>query len=239
MHYLPLAAPFFFALFLFYVSLLVLIELRILRYTYEKLGVDHRYIFSLLLLSLLGSYINIPIFQLPPEQLVTPRIVDFFGMQYVIPAVAERPGTIIAVNLGGAVIPVILSIYLVVRNGLYLRSALAVGIVTVAVHLMAYPVQGVGIAEPIFIPPLVTAVVALAISRDHAAPLAYIAGSMGTLIGADLLNLQRIQGLGAPIASIGGAGKFDGIFLTGLIAVLIASLMSRKREASRSLDSTA
>jgi uncharacterized membrane protein len=76
--------------------------------------------------------------------------------------------------------------------------------------------------------------VALVISREHAAPLAYIAGSLGTLIGADLLNIHKIHGLGAPVASIGGAGKFDGIFLTGLIALLLASLMSRKREDSRS-----
>ncbi len=238
MHYIPLAAPFFIALFLFFVSIVVLIELRILGYTYEKVGVDRHYIFALLLLSFLGSYINIPIAQLPPEQMLTPRIIDFFGMQYVVPAMTERPGTVIAVNLGGAVIPVILSIYLIVRNRLYLRSVLAVGIVTVTVHLMAYPVQGVGIAEPMFIPPLVTAVVALAISPRHAAPLAYIAGSLGTLIGADLLNLHKIHGLGAPVASIGGAGKFDGIFLTGLIAVLLATLVSRKHEVSRSLNST-
>jgi len=238
MHYIPLTVPFFFALFLFYVSVLVLIELRILRYTYEKVGVGSRYIFFLLLLSFLGSYVNIPIVQLPPEKLLTPRIVNFFGMRYVIPVVAESPGTIIAVNLGGAVIPTILSVYLIVKNRLYLRSVLAIGIVTIAVHLMAYPVPGVGIAEPMFIPPVVTAIVALAISRDHAAPLAYIAGSLGTLIGADLLNLHRIHGLGAPIASIGGAGKFDGIFLTGLIAVLLASLMSRKHKASRSPGST-
>ncbi len=233
MHYIPLAVPFFFALFLFFVFLVVLIELRILEYTYEKLGVDRRFLFFLLLLSYMGSYINIPVTQLPPEQMLTPRIIDFFGMQYVIPAATERPGTVIAVNLGGAVIPVILSIYLVARNKLYLRSVLAVGIVTAAVHTMAYPVPGVGIAEPMFIPPLVTAVVALVISREHAAPLAYIAGSLGTLIGADLLNIHKIHGLGAPVASIGGAGKFDGIFLTGLIAVLLASLMSRKREDSR------
>jgi hypothetical protein len=47
---------------------------------------------------------------------------------------------------------------------------------------------------------------------------------MGTLIGADLLNLGAIQGLGAPVASIGGAGTFDGIFLTAILAVLIAGL---------------
>ena len=60
--------------------------------------------------------------------------------------------------------------------------------------------------------------------REQAAPLAYIGGSLGTLIGADLLNLGNIRGLGAPVASIGGAGTFDGIFLIGIVAVLIASL---------------
>ena len=239
MHYIPLAVPFFFALFLFFVFVVVLIELRIIEYTYETVGVDRRYIFFLLLLSYAGSYINIPVAQLPPEPMLSPRIIDFFGMQYVIPAATERPGTVIAVNLGGAVVPVILSIYLVARNQLYLRSVLAIGIVTAVVHVMAYPVPGVGIAEPMFIPPLVTAVVALGISREHAAPLAYIAGSIGTLIGADLLNLDRIRGLGAPVASIGGAGKFDGIFLTGLIAVLLASLIRRKQKVSRSRNSTA
>ena len=238
MHYIPLSAPFFIALLLFFAAIVVLIELRILEYTYETVGIDRRYIFFLLLFSFLGSYINIPIVQLPPERLLTHRVIDFFGMQYVIPEMTERPGTVVAINLGGAVIPVILSVYLIVRNKIYLASVLAVGIVTAAVHIMAHPVPGVGIAEPMFIPPLVTAVVALSVSRRHAAPLAYIAGSLGTLIGADLLNLHRIRGLGAPVASIGGAGKFDGIFLTGLIAVLLASLASRKRGVSRSPYST-
>jgi len=64
--------------------------------------------------------------------------------------------------------------------------------------------------------------VALFLSLRRAAPLAYIGGSMGTLLGADLLNLGRVQHLGAPVASIGGAGTFDGIFVTGVLAVLIA-----------------
>ncbi len=53
-------------------------------------------------------------------------------------------------------------------------------------------------------------------------------GSLGVLIGADLLNLGKLQGLGAPVASIGGAGTFDGIFVTGLIAVLLAGLTGRR-----------
>ena len=87
---------------------------------------------------------------------------------------------------------------------------------------MAQPIRGVGISVPMFIPPLVAAVSAMVLSWRQAPPLAYIAGSMGTLIGADLLNLGKIQGLGAPIASIGGAGTYDGIFLTGIIAVLLS-----------------
>ena len=51
--------------------------------------------------------------------------------------------------------------------------------------------------------------------------LAYICGVLGVLIGADLLNLNKIKKLGAPTASIGGAGTFDGIFLTGVLAVLL------------------
>ncbi len=234
MHYIPLAAPFFIALFVFFLVMVFLVELRIVQYAYERVGVGQRHMLALLLLSFLGSSVNIPVAQLPPEPLYADRVMEFFGMRYMIPGPVERQGTIIAVNVGGAVIPVILSAYLVVKNRLYGASVAAVAIVTVAVHIMAYPVPGVGIAEPIFIPPVVTAVAALLISREKAAPLAYVAGSLGTLIGADLLNLSRIQGLGAPVASIGGAGKFDGIFLTGLIAVLLASLVAPKRPPSRS-----
>jgi uncharacterized membrane protein len=90
--------------------------------------------------------------------------------------------------------------------------------------MMATPVPGVGIAVPILGPPIAAAITALFISWRHAAALAYAGGSLGTLIGADLLNLSNIEGLGAPVASIGGAGTFDGIFLAGIIAVLIASL---------------
>src|SRR6516165_3158659 len=86
-------------------------------------------------------------------------------------------------------------------------------------------------AVPVFVPVLVTAIVAVIMSREESAPLAYIAGSLGTLIGADLTNLGKVRGLGAPVASIGGAGTFDGIFLTGILAVLLASLYARPRAA--------
>jgi uncharacterized membrane protein len=72
------------------------------------------------------------------------------------------------------------------------------------------------------VPPIVAAGVALLLAFRRAPPVAYVAGSMGTLIGADLLNLGQITRLGAPVVSIGGAGTFDGVFLTGILAGLLA-----------------
>jgi uncharacterized membrane protein len=228
MHYFPITFPFLLVLFFVFLFLLILIEVGVLSYAFQRMGINRNYVFIFLFLSLFGSYVNIPVYQLPPEKVLSGGQVTFFGMRYVIPLVNNWPGTLIAVNLGGAVIPVILSLYLVFKNRLYYQSLLGVGLVTVIVHLLAYPVQGMGIAEPVFIPPLVAVIAALILSRAYAPALAYISGSLGTLIGADLLNLGKLRGLGAPVASIGGAGTFDGIFLTGILAVLLASLMTRK-----------
>lgn len=233
MNYFPHTLLFLFGLFLLFSVVVLLIELRIVRYAYERIGVSQRFMLILLLLSFLGSYVNIAVARLPPETMYAPGIVQHFGVPYVVPVPTASAGTIIALNVGGAIVPTLLSLYLVVKNRFYGKALVATGIVTIIVHLVAQPVPGVGITEPVFVPPLATAIVAFVISPARAAPLAYVAGSLGTLIGADLLNLGKIAGLGAPIASIGGAGKFDGIFLTGLIAVLLAGLVSPKRRGSR------
>lgn len=232
MHYIPLALPFFLILSFIFLFLVVLIEIGVLQYAYEKIGIHRRHVFAVLFLSLFGSYVNIPIAHLPAEHLHSGEVVTFYGMRYIVPVVRNWPGTLVAINLGGALIPTVLSLYLLVKNRLYGQGLLAVAIVSMVVHLMAHPVRGVGIAEPTFIPPLVATGVALLLSRRYAPSLAYIAGSLGTLIGGDLLNLGKIEGLGVPVASIGGAGTFDGIFMTGILAVLLASIMSGKRTAS-------
>jgi uncharacterized membrane protein len=134
------------------------------------------------------------------------------------------------VNLGGAVIPTLVSLYLLIRYELWVKAMVAVAAVAAVLHWMATPVPGLGIAVPVFAPALATAIVAILLGRERAAPLAYIAGSLGALIGADLLNLGSIGALGAPIASIGGAGTFDGIFLTGIVAVLLANFYTPPRE---------
>jgi uncharacterized membrane protein len=219
MHYLPIA-PAFFAI-LVGIFFIVLI-LRSVSYAYESLGVSHHAAMWLLLASLLGSFFNIPIAELRPEEVMSNRVINFFGMRYEVPLVSDLHGTIIAVNVGGAVIPTLMSIYLLIKYQLWVKGLVATAIVAFVVHWMASPVSGLGIAVPVFVPVIATAIVAMVMSRQLAAPLAYIGGSLGTLIGADLTNLDKVRGLGAPIASIGGAGTFDGVFLTGILAVLLA-----------------
>ena len=226
MNYLPIV-PAFFAI-LVGVFFIVLI-LRSVSYAYESLGVSHHAAMWLLFASLLGSFFNIPIAELPPEQVMTNQVVDFFGMRYQVPVVSHWQGTVIAINVGGAVIPTLVSIYLLLKNQLWVKGLVATTIVAVILHWTASPVPGLGIAVPVFVPALATAIVAMLMSRQYAAPLAYIAGSLGTLIGADLTNLDKVRGLGVPVASIGGAGTFDGIFLTGILAVLLATFYAPRR----------
>jgi uncharacterized membrane protein len=228
-HYLPMTPGLFSVLVVLFAALIIIVQLRILRYAYMRLGVSPGAALFLLFGSLIGSYFNIPITVLPGATVQSGQIVDFYGMQYVVPYVTSWPGTVLAVNVGGAVIPTVMSAYLVLRYQLWLRAALVTLAVALVMHSMATPVPGIGIAVPVFAPVATTAILAFILSREYAAPLAYIGGSMGTLVGADLLNLGNIGGLGAPVASIGGAGTFDGIFLTGILAVLLAGIASPSR----------
>ena len=99
-------------------------------------------------------------------------------------------------------------------------------IATLLVSAVSYfasrPIPGLGIGIPVLVAPLTAAIIALVIGQEHSAPLAYVAGTMGVLIGADILRLKDIQKMGTPIASIGGAGTFDGIFITGIVAAILA-----------------
>ena len=225
-HYFPLGvglAGLFVALLL---GLVLLIEIGLLGRAYSALGLNPRVATLVLFGSLLGSYINLPLVRLPDERVVSREVVEVFGVPFLAPVEVDWPGTILAINVGGAVIPILLSLYLIMRYNLWAFGALATAIVAFVVHRMATPVPGVGISVPTIAPPLLAAGVALLLSRRLAAPIAYVGGSLGVLIGADLLNLGQLRSLGAPVASIGGAGTFDGIFLTGVIAVLLASLVA-------------
>jgi uncharacterized membrane protein len=152
LHYLPLTPTFFSILVGVLVALVILIQLGVLRYAYARVGISARAALLLLFGSLLGSYINIPVVALPEQQIMSGREIAYFGMHYVVPVVVDWPGTIIAVNVGGALIPGLVSIYLLFKKRLWGVGLLATAGVAAVCHFLADPVPGVGIALPVLVP---------------------------------------------------------------------------------------
>ena len=221
--YWPLALPLVLAGVLAVLVLFALLQVGIFSYALGQLGIDPAQAMLVLLASLAGSVVNIPVARLRSNVVQMRHLVTVFGMRYVVPMLRSTKTTV-AVNVGGAVVPVALSAYLIAHDHLGWLTLLAVIIVAAAVHAIARPVPGLGIAVPTLLPGVFAAAVALVIHPAAVAALAYVAGTLGTLIGADLLNLRKTPKLGAPVVSIGGAGTFDGVFVTGIIAVLLAAL---------------
>jgi len=222
----PLASVFMAILFAFTLLFFFMVEFNVIALAFLKIGIPARYVFSALFAILLGSFVNIPVKKIHGSTVVKePAAVTFYGFKYVIPR-TKRNVTVVAVNLGGAVFPIIISGYLLLKTGLYFRSLVGVLFMTAACYRLARPIDGVGIALPFFMPPLLAALLSVMIDHNHAPVIAYVSGTLGTLIGADLLNLKQIGKMNAPVASIGGAGTFDGIFLTGILAVLLSTFLS-------------
>jgi uncharacterized membrane protein len=138
-----------------------------------------------------------------------------------------RTYTVIAVNVGGCLIPLLIAVYEIVRimnhgPGTVL-TVLVITTLNVGVcYWLARPVPNLGITLPMLVPPLVAALSSLLLLPQFAPPIAFVAGVLGPLIGADLLHLDEVERLQTGVASIGGAGTFDGIVLSGMLAALLA-----------------
>jgi uncharacterized membrane protein len=217
----PLALPALLLLGLLLAVLVVLVEIRVLAYAYRKIGVHPRYVFTVLVLTLLGSQVNVPLYSVTSRQTVRAPLPRPYGWPHRIPRAVRAATTVVAVNVGGALIPALVSLYLFVRARMQGRMVLGTAVIAVVMYQLAEIVPGSGIVVPMLLPPLLASGVALILAFRRAPPLAYVAGSMGTLVGADLMNLSRVSEFGASMVSIGGAGTFDGVFLTGIIAGLL------------------
>jgi uncharacterized membrane protein len=218
MYFLPISL----AIFLMFLLLTPFLIIILPAVAFSKLGLSPFGGILFYFFCLMGSLINIPISYKELESYEkadepTDLFSRFFGIR--VPAVQKR---IIALNLGGAILPGLLCVYLLTKVSL--SSALsATAITTVFSYFLSKPVKGIGIVIPAFIPPIVAAITALLFAERESAPaVAYICGVLGTLIGADLLRLHQIKRFGLSFLSIGGAGVFDGIFIVGIIAVLLA-----------------
>ncbi|MEQ1621647.1 MAG: DUF1614 domain-containing protein [Methylococcales bacterium] len=215
---ITLVISFFIAMFF-----VVMIQVHIFEIAFAKLGLTSEASLLLLIGTLVGSGINLPLFTQHAKQLGHLVISRDKKPVWEIYQPAKEGKIVIAVNVGGCVIPVGLSLYFislsVVSPGIILIALVAI---TALSYNLSRIIPGMGVGMPIFIAPLAAAAIAIMLDSEHAAQLAYISGVLGVLIGADILRLKNIIELGAPVAVIGGAGTFDGIFLTGIIAVLLA-----------------
>jgi len=158
----------------------VVVELRAVAYAYRAIGISPRYVTAVLLLTLLGSHVNVPLYTVPVARMHAPQSVERFGRTYVVPPAMESGVTIVAINVGGALIPILVSIYLVVRTRRRLRMLLAVAVVAIVVHRLAVVIPGIGIAVPMLIPPLTATAVALVLAFRQAPAVAYVAGSLAS-----------------------------------------------------------
>jgi len=199
------------------------VQVGLITVAFDKLGLSQESAYLLLVCTLAGSIINLPLFTLdaesePPTETPPERVR---WTLFRAPPFAGK--IVVVVNVGGAVVPVAFSLYLIVHNPLspFHIVAAAAGVAIVA-RMFSFPIPGIGIGIPMLIAPFAAVLIATALDPQQRAPLAYIGGTLGVLIGADLIRLKDLRKLGSPFASIGGAGTFDGVFLTGLVAVLLA-----------------
>ena len=164
-------------------------------------------------------------------------IIDgYVGVSFSnIPLFTYHEYWMVGINVGGAVIPVLLSMYLSIKNRLKpLRVFLGIGIVTLVTYLVTYPDPEKGIVStfPLWILPIVIASLVSIVfywnEKRKAAPLAYVIGTLGVLIGADcfhLISLLENEIHTTRNAVIGGASVFDMVFITGILAVFLDGLL--------------
>jgi len=209
-------------IFLF-ATLFVFIQIGVLTVAFDKLGLSQGSAMLLLISSLLGSSVNLPLFKLDAAREPDPSWQKRLRWMGGLARQVDPNKVLIAINVGGGIIPMAFCIYLLQLHPLPIATVLgAIALQTAVCFMFSRPIPGLGVGMPILVAPLAAAIIAVTLSSDQSAPLAYICGTLGVLLGADLLRLGDVRNLGSPLASIGGAGTFDGVFITGIVAVLLA-----------------
>jgi uncharacterized membrane protein len=178
---------------------------------------------SVTFLSLATSSVNLVVYTLSRRQYMP--VVDYvvvFGIPVPVPRIVFREEkSYIAINVGGAVIPLAVATYLAAH--VFSPALLAaVAIASILIYAVSRVVPYVGVVTPALAPPIIAALSAFIAGGGPVAT--YITAVYGTIIGADVLNMEKVLRYRPPFVSIGGAGVFDGIFLSGVLAVLLSRL---------------
>ena len=206
MVHLPVTFILFLAIVLLLPLLLLGIAIDIVELAVAKLGFSASAAFWLLAAVIVGSTINIPLYRRKTEITVVSDFADFWLQQFWgIPLRRIQQEMVVAVNVGGGLIPVLLALYQFTRSDAIVIVAVTV-IVTIASYFSVQIVPGIGIQMNALVGPLTAALSAVLIAGNEAPAVAFAGGILGVLIGADLLHLREIERMASGVLSIGGAG---------------------------------
>ena len=188
---------------------------------------------ALVILILLCSLVNIPVWKIRREMIRVPHTTE----GEFLDAFTRRDDrglweTTIAINLGGTVI-VALACYLLYRASLDMGGetlfpqVLAATLIVAAIaYVTARPLVGIGIRTPLFVPGLAALLCGILFAGKlgpTAGVIACVSATLGTVLGANILHLPQVGGLEVPQVSIGGSGSFVTLFIACILAALIAA----------------
>jgi uncharacterized membrane protein len=199
---------------------------------FTRLGFSWIAAIAFVLLMILGSFISIPLGKIRRDtiRLAPSEGVPFDSLVTASPASGVWE-TVVSLNLGGSVIPLALSCYLLFRAYPVVGPALPVlvgtGIlvVTIVSYVTTRPLKGYGLRSPFFMPGLTALLAGLLLSGGtglSAGVIAFVSGTAGTLLGANVAHVRDLRDLDVPEVSIGGTGTFAAIFISCILATLIA-----------------
>lgn len=159
------------------------------------MGFPPEYSVYFLFLSLLCSYVNLPVWKVISDMpVMSGNRIKSHWSGCAVPSPEIKRSTSIEVNLGGAVIPVVLSVFLSTMVSL-IDVLIGILVMTTIIYKIAKPVKGSGMAIHLVLPPVLAVAVAIIISSPDAPIIAYIIGTLGCLIGVDILNLKKLPDL--------------------------------------------
>jgi uncharacterized membrane protein len=156
---------------------------------------------------IVGSFIDIPIMRAPVE---------------------------VTMNVGGALLPILLSIWLIFkadetaeRVRAILAAILVAAVVSLGSRYLPYEPENMFL-DPKIIYGISAGLIAYLAGRSRRS--AFVGGVLGIVL-SDIVHMVTIIGLGIPgTTDIGGAGAFDVVMIAGIIAVMVAELVGETRE---------
>ena len=213
------------------ILIIPLLVLGLIGAAFSRLGFSWITAIAVVLLIMLGSFVNIPFYRIKRDMVrISPDTTAVFGSGSLWPADPVWE-TLVSINLGGAILPVCISLYLLYQavsiTGTSLLVPVGAGIVLVALvtFFATRPVPGVGLRVPLLIPALTALLMGMLLFGGAGIPatvLVFVSGTAGVLVGGNIAYLFRIKDLEVHSVSIGGAGTFGSVFICCILPALVA-----------------